>query len=111
MFARTGYRKALAGVRRLHAGRSFLMKGVRQTDFAYQAVYRYLTSLISEVGTDDARVKLPSLRQLADRLNVSISTMQYGLFTAGEGGAGLFGRQVRLLCITGVLQQFLQQWQ
>ena len=53
------------------------MKGVRQTDFAYQAVYRYLTSLISEVGTDDARVKLPSLRQLADRLNVSISTIQY----------------------------------
>src|SRR5437868_348085 len=53
------------------------MKGVRQTDFAYQAVYRYLTSLISEVATDDARVKLPSLRQLADRLNVSISTIQY----------------------------------
>lgn len=52
------------------------MTGIRQTDFAYQAVYRYLTSLISEVGTD-ARVKLPSLRQLADRLNVSISTIQY----------------------------------
>ncbi len=52
------------------------MRGVRQTDFAYQAVYRYLTNLISEVGTD-ARVKLPSLRHLADRLNVSISTIQY----------------------------------
>jgi DNA-binding transcriptional MocR family regulator len=52
------------------------MTGIRQTDFAYQAVYRYLISLISEVGTD-ARVKLPSLRQLADRLNVSISTIQY----------------------------------
>lgn len=52
------------------------MKGPRETDFAYQAVYRYLTSLISEpVG--DARVRLPSLRQLAGRLNVSISTIQY----------------------------------
>ena len=48
----------------------------RQTDFAYQAVYRYMINLIGEVGTD-ARVKLPSLRQLAERLNVSISTIQY----------------------------------
>jgi DNA-binding transcriptional MocR family regulator len=52
------------------------MKGRRETDFAYQAVYRYLTSLISEHATD-ARVRLPSLRQLAQRLNVSISTIQY----------------------------------
>ncbi|AOE60715.1 PLP-dependent aminotransferase family protein [Pseudomonas corrugata] len=52
------------------------MKGSRETDFAYQAVYRYLTALISELGSD-ARVRLPSLRQLADRLNVSISTIQY----------------------------------
>ncbi|MGH8389422.1 MAG: PLP-dependent aminotransferase family protein [Pseudomonas sp.] len=52
------------------------MKGPRETDFAYQAVYRYLTSLISEpVGEE--RVRLPSLRQLAVRLNVSISTIQY----------------------------------
>lgn len=54
------------------------MKGPRETDFAYQAVYRYLTSLISEHATD-ARVRLPSLRQLAQRLNVSISTIQYSL--------------------------------
>lgn len=52
------------------------MKGGRETDFAYQAVYRYLTTLINELGAD-ARVRLPSLRQLADRLNVSISTIQY----------------------------------
>lgn len=52
------------------------MKGSRETDFAYQAVYRYLTTLINEVG-GDARVRLPSLRQLAERLNVSISTIQY----------------------------------
>lgn len=53
-----------------------ILKGDRQTDFAYQAVYRYMINLINEVGTD-ARVKLPSLRQLSGRLNVSISTVQY----------------------------------
>ena len=52
------------------------MKGPRETDFAYQAVYRYLNNLINEPGSD-ARVRLPSLRQLADRLSVSISTIQY----------------------------------
>ncbi|MGY2288346.1 aminotransferase-like domain-containing protein [Pseudomonas sp. SDO528_S397] len=52
------------------------LKGERQTDFAYQAVYRYVISLINEISTD-VPVKLPSLRQLADRLSVSISTIQY----------------------------------
>lgn len=52
------------------------MKGSRDSDFAYQAVYRYLNNLINEPGSD-VRVRLPSLRQLADRLNVSISTIQY----------------------------------
>lgn len=52
------------------------LRGERQTDFAYQAVYRYMINLINEVSTD-ARVKLPSLRQLSERLNVSISTIQY----------------------------------
>ena len=52
------------------------MKGPRETDFAYQAVYRYLTHLINEPG-NDTQVRLPSLRQLAERLNVSISTIQY----------------------------------
>ncbi|WP_309674919.1 GntR family transcriptional regulator, partial [Pseudomonas sp.] len=52
------------------------MKGPRETDFAYQAVYRYLTNLINE-PVSDTRVRLPSLRQLAERLNVSISTIQY----------------------------------
>lgn len=52
------------------------MKGQRETDFAYQAVYRYLTSLISE-PVSDRRVRLPSLRELAERLGVSISTIQY----------------------------------
>ncbi len=52
------------------------MKGPRETDFAYQAVYRYLTHLINEPG-NGTQVRLPSLRQLAFRLNVSISTIQY----------------------------------
>lgn len=52
------------------------MRNCRETDFAYQAVYRYLTTLINELEVD-ARVRLPSLRQLAERLNVSISTIQY----------------------------------
>ncbi|MDB1111121.1 DNA-binding transcriptional regulator, MocR family, contains an aminotransferase domain [Pseudomonas extremaustralis] len=53
-----------------------ILRGERQADFAYQAVYRYMINLINEVSTD-GRVKLPSLRQLAVRLNVSISTIQY----------------------------------
>lgn len=52
------------------------LKGPRETDFAYQAVYRYLTHLINDPG-NDTRVRLPSLRQLANRLGVSISTIQY----------------------------------
>ena len=52
------------------------LRGARQADFAYQAVYRYMINLINEVSTD-TRVKLPSLRQLSQRLNVSISTIQY----------------------------------
>lgn len=53
-----------------------ILRPERQADFAYQAVYRYMINLINEVSTD-ARVKLPSLRQLSGRLNVSISTIQY----------------------------------
>lgn len=53
-----------------------IVKASRDNDFVYQAVYRYLTSLIDEAGKG-AAVRLPSLRQLADRLSVSISTVQY----------------------------------
>ncbi len=52
------------------------LRGERQADFAYQAVYRYMISLINEVSLETP-VKLPSLRQLSTRLNVSISTIQY----------------------------------
>ncbi|MFW9082484.1 PLP-dependent aminotransferase family protein [Pseudomonas sp. P2757] len=52
------------------------MKASRAHDFAYQAVYRYLTQLISEPSAN-GDLRLPSLRQLAERLNVSVSTIQY----------------------------------
>ncbi|MCF5469034.1 PLP-dependent aminotransferase family protein [Pseudomonas syringae] len=45
------------------------------TDFAYQAVYRYLVRLVDEDQREPA-LKMPSLRQLARRLQVSISTVQ-----------------------------------
>jgi len=45
------------------------------TDFAYQAVYRYLVRLVDQQQGELA-LKMPSLRQLAQRLNVSISTVQ-----------------------------------
>lgn len=53
-----------------------VVKGAREHDFVYQSVYRYLTTLIDDAG-GHAAVRMPSLRQLADRLNVSISTVQY----------------------------------
>uniref|UniRef100_UPI0013C306AF GntR family transcriptional regulator n=1 Tax=Pseudomonas viridiflava TaxID=33069 RepID=UPI0013C306AF len=46
-----------------------------KTDFAYQAVYRYLPRLVNEAQATSP-LKLPSLRQLAKRLKVSISTVQ-----------------------------------
>ncbi|WP_024646292.1 PLP-dependent aminotransferase family protein [Pseudomonas syringae] len=45
------------------------------TDFAYQAVYRYLARLVDQ-DQAGAALKMPSLRQLARRLQVSISTVQ-----------------------------------
>ncbi|WP_277961192.1 aminotransferase-like domain-containing protein [Pseudomonas sp. RIT-To-2] len=47
-----------------------------KTGFAYQAVYRYLSALIEE-GEPDVPFRLPSLRALAGRLGVSVSTIQY----------------------------------
>jgi DNA-binding transcriptional MocR family regulator len=46
-----------------------------KTDFAYQKVYRYLLRLINETQVGEA-ARLPSLRLLARRLSVSISTVQ-----------------------------------
>ncbi|MBT2372197.1 PLP-dependent aminotransferase family protein [Pseudomonas fluorescens] len=49
---------------------------VKDACFAYQAVYRYLVGLI-ETAHSEGEQKLPSLRQLARRLNVSVSTTKY----------------------------------
>ncbi|TDF82313.1 PLP-dependent aminotransferase family protein [Pseudomonas sp. H9] len=48
----------------------------KNSEFAYQAVYRYLGELIAQMPPGSYS-KLPSLRDLAQRLNVSISTVQY----------------------------------
>ncbi|WP_338526810.1 PLP-dependent aminotransferase family protein [Pseudomonas batumici] len=48
----------------------------KDSSFSYQAVYRYLVELI-ETGDSTSEQKLPSLRQLALRLNVSVSTTKY----------------------------------
>ncbi|MGH8380002.1 PLP-dependent aminotransferase family protein [Pseudomonas sp.] len=48
----------------------------KNSEFAYQAVYRYLLELIAHMAPGSYS-KLPSLRDLSQRLNVSISTIQY----------------------------------
>lgn len=52
------------------------MNPSKDSTFAYQAVYRYLVELI-EAAHPEGEQKLPSLRQLAQRLNVSVSTTKY----------------------------------
>jgi DNA-binding transcriptional MocR family regulator len=52
-----------------------VLSRINKTDFAYQMVYRYLSRLTNELPGGPA-VKLPSLRLLARRLRVSISTVQ-----------------------------------
>ncbi|WP_421557972.1 PLP-dependent aminotransferase family protein [Pseudomonas canadensis] len=52
------------------------MANPKDTAFAYQAVYRYLVELI-EAGPAQSEQKLPSLRQLAQRLGVSVATTKY----------------------------------
>ncbi|MBK5537131.1 PLP-dependent aminotransferase family protein [Pseudomonas sp. TH05] len=47
----------------------------RETPFAYQAVYRYLVEWIDNAS--EAEQRLPSLRALALRLKVSISTIKH----------------------------------
>ncbi|WP_285419515.1 PLP-dependent aminotransferase family protein [Pseudomonas sp. efr-133-TYG-5] len=52
------------------------MNPSKDSTFTYQAVYRYLVELI-EAASPEGEQKLPSLRQLAQRLNVSVSTTKY----------------------------------
>lgn len=44
--------------------------------YAYQLVYRYLANLVAEAN-GERKVRLPSLRDLAQRLGVSVSTVQH----------------------------------
>ncbi len=55
------------------------------TDFAYQAVYRYLVRLANQ-EQGELVLKMPSLRQLARRLRVSISTVQSAYSLLEEEG-------------------------
>ncbi|MCU1765150.1 PLP-dependent aminotransferase family protein [Pseudomonas protegens] len=48
----------------------------RHPSFAYQAVYRYLSQWIDNAASDQEQ-RLPSLRELAQRLKVSLSTIKY----------------------------------
>ncbi|WP_407309119.1 PLP-dependent aminotransferase family protein [Pseudomonas sp. nanlin1] len=48
----------------------------QHASFAYQEVYRYLCALINDIEPGQV-LKLPSLRDMARRLNVSMSTIQY----------------------------------
>ncbi len=52
------------------------MSASKETTFAYQAVYRYLIEWI-ETANPETELRLPSLRELAQRLNVSVSTTKY----------------------------------
>lgn len=52
------------------------MHNPKDAAFAYQAVYRYLVELI-EASPVQGDHKLSSLRQLAQRLGVSVSTTKY----------------------------------
>lgn len=61
------------------------MNSGKSSTFAYQAVYRYLIELIEACPTDGER-KLPSLRQLALRLGVSVSTTKYAYALLEEQG-------------------------
>ena len=52
------------------------MPRTTRREFAYRSVYRYLETLIVQASLDP-QGRLPSLRDLARRLDVSISTVQY----------------------------------
>ncbi|MBC3240815.1 PLP-dependent aminotransferase family protein [Pseudomonas lurida] len=57
----------------------------KDASFAYQAVYRYLVEMI-EASPAQGEQKLPSLRQLAQRLGVSVSTTKYAYSLLDDEG-------------------------
>lgn len=90
----------------------------KNREFAYQAVYRYLLELITQMAPGSYS-KLPSLRDLSQRLNVSISTIQYAYSLLEHEGrvqsvpkSGYFARggDVAVQALSGAdLLQDLQQ--
>ena len=52
------------------------MTNAASRGYAYQTVYAYLATLIAE-ATGERKIRLPSLRDLASRLGVSVSTVQH----------------------------------
>jgi DNA-binding transcriptional MocR family regulator len=89
------------------------MDQMGNTDFAYQAVYRYVNNLINASTQEESR-KLPSLRNMAARLNVSISTIQYAYSLLEEEGkvysvprSGYYGVPQVLTNPTGAVGQDL----
>ena len=59
------------------------MDTANDASFAYQAVYRYLVELI-EASPSAGERQLPSLRQLARRLGVSVSSVTKYMARATE---------------------------
>lgn len=64
----------------------------KNTAFAYQEVYHYLVGLI-EAANGTTEQKLPSLRQLALRLGVSVSTTKYAYALLVGHSASVAGGQ------------------
>jgi DNA-binding transcriptional MocR family regulator len=91
------------------------MDKTNATPFAYQAVYRYLIELI-ETAPAQGGQKLPSLRQLAQRLGVSVSTTKYAYALLEDEGRicakpkqGYFTRLMPAVAVNQGLPNLLDQ--
>ncbi len=87
----------------------------KDTAFAYQAVYHYLIGLIEAARGMDEQ-KLPSLRQLALRLGVSVSTTKYAYALLEDEGQihakarfGYFTRSIPVAPVTANSGSLLDQ--
>ena len=91
------------------------MDKTNATPFAYQAVYRYLVELIETVPAQGEQ-RLPSLRQLAMRLGVSVSTTKYAYALLEDEGRicarpkqGYFTRLMPAVAVNEGLPNLLEQ--
>lgn len=75
----------------------------KESPFAYQAVYRYLVELIDSTRTE-GEWKLPSLRQLALRLNVSVSTTKSAYALLEDEGRVFSRPKLGYFCRAGSMQ-------